>query len=237
MPSRSNAGMIETRSSGAASSIVMSAPVTAARPMKLATSMCSGPIRCAPPRSRSTPAIPQHVRADARDLGAERDEEVAEVLDVRLAGGVHDRRLARRERGRHHGVLGRHHRRLVEEDLRAAKPVGAHLVALADRDLGAEALERVEVRVEPAPADHVAAGRRHGRAAEPREQRAGEQERGADPVGEHLVGLVSRDLGGVHAHLVRAGPLDVGAESLQQADHRLDVVDPRHVRRASPARR
>ena len=56
-------------------------------------------------------------------------------------------------------------RRLVEEDLRAAQPVGAQLVALADLDLGAELLERVEVRVEAAAADHVAARRRHDRAA------------------------------------------------------------------------
>ena len=34
-----------------------SAPVTAARPMKLATSMCSGAIRCTPPERRSTPVI------------------------------------------------------------------------------------------------------------------------------------------------------------------------------------
>ena len=36
-------------------SIVMSPSVTAAMPMKLPTSMCSGPIECVPPKSRSTP--------------------------------------------------------------------------------------------------------------------------------------------------------------------------------------
>ena len=47
---------------------------------------------------------------------------------------------------------------------------------------------------------------------EAREQRAGEQERGADPARELGVELVRGDLGGVDPDLVRAGPLDVGAE-------------------------
>ena len=34
----------------------------------------------------------------------------------------------------------------------------------------------------------------------------------------------------VHAHLVLARPLDLGAEVAEQLDHRLDVADPRHVR-------
>ena len=62
------------------------------------------------------------VRADAVDLRAERDEEVAEVLDVRLAGGVaKDRRAARRD-GRRERVLGAGDARLVEEDVGAAEP-------------------------------------------------------------------------------------------------------------------
>jgi hypothetical protein len=35
----------------------MSPPVTAAMPMKLPTSMCSGPIECDPPNRRSTPVM------------------------------------------------------------------------------------------------------------------------------------------------------------------------------------
>ena len=63
---------------------------------------------------------PENVRLDAFDLRAERDEESAEILHVRLAGGVSDDRLAGREDGRHDRVLRRHHARLVEEDLGAA---------------------------------------------------------------------------------------------------------------------
>ena len=61
--------------------------------MKLAISMWSGPIVYSAPCSESTPCDPQHVRLDAFDLRAERDEEAAEVLHVRLAGGVAENRL------------------------------------------------------------------------------------------------------------------------------------------------
>ncbi len=98
------------------------------------------------------------------------------------------------------------------------------LVAAVRLDLGAELGERVDVRVEAAPADHVAAGRRHLRAPEAGEQRAGEQERRADAARELRVHLVRRDLGGMDAHLVRPEPVDVGAELLEQRQHRLDVA-------------
>ncbi len=67
----------------------------------------------------------------------------------------------------------------------ALRPFGAvKLDVAAVVDLGTERLERVEVRVEAAATDHVAARRRHQRAAVAREQRAGEQEGGADALGE-----------------------------------------------------
>ena len=137
-PSRANAGRIETRSRGSTSSIVRSPPVTAARPMKLPTSMCSGATRHSPPARRSTPLDAQDVRLDPLDLRAERDEEAAEILDVRLAGRVADHGLALGEHGGHDDVLGRHHARLVEEDRLAAQRRRAHLVAAVDLDLGAE---------------------------------------------------------------------------------------------------
>ena len=66
----------------------------------------------------------QDVRLDAVDLRAEGDEEPAQVLHVRLARRVAEDGLARREDGSHEGVLRRHDARLVEEDVRAAQPVG-----------------------------------------------------------------------------------------------------------------
>ena len=57
IPSRSSIGRIATRSSGRTSSIVISPGVIAPRPMKLATSMWSGPSVNSPPDSRSTPSM------------------------------------------------------------------------------------------------------------------------------------------------------------------------------------
>ena len=122
----------------------------------------------------------EHVRLDPLDLRSERDEEAAEILDVWLAGGVADHGLTRRQHGGHDGVLGRHHAGLVQEDALAAEtPVCVHLVAVAQVDCRAHPGEGVDVRIESAAADQVAAGRWHGHLAEPGEQRPGEQERGA----------------------------------------------------------
>src|SRR5919197_697988 len=85
----------------------------------------------------------EDVRADALDPRAEGDEEAAEVLDVRLAGGVADHRLAAREHRGHDRVLGAGHARLVEEDVRAAKAVRPHRVAPLRLDVGAEPGKRV----------------------------------------------------------------------------------------------
>ena len=70
----------------------------------------------------------EDVRADALDLRAERDEEAAEILDVRLAGRVPEHGLALGEDGGHDRVLRPHDGRLVEVHARAAQPVGGELV-------------------------------------------------------------------------------------------------------------
>ena len=136
----------------------------------------------------------QDVRFDAFDARTERAEKAAEVLHVRLAGCVADDGLARRQRRDHDGVLRRHDAGLVEEDGLAAQRAAAHLVAAADVDLRTELCERVDVRIEPTAADHVTAGRRRADRAEPREQRAGEQERRPHPAAELLVELLLRDV-------------------------------------------
>ena len=86
------------------------------------------------------------------------------------------------------------------------------------------------MRVQAPAADHVAAGRRHRRAAEPGQQRSRQQERGADPLGRVAVdrGLVGR-VGGAEPQLVVAAPFRANAEPAQQREHELDVADARHV--------
>ena len=181
--------------------------------------MCSGPIRWSPPVSSSTPVDPEHVRADALDLGAERDEEAAEILDVRLAGGVHE----------HVSPSARATAAMIAFSVPItlassrkmplpAEPVGAQLVAVADRRRRRRARSNAWMCGSSGrrPITSPPGGGTLARAAA-REQRAGEQERGADPLREHLVDLVRRELGGVDAHLVRARPLDLGAEVARAA--------------------
>ncbi len=98
--------------------------------------------------------------------------------------------------------------------------------ALGDR---AHRAEGVEVRVQAPAADHVAAGRRHHGAAKAREQRAGEQERGADPLGELALDLDLVHAGGAQRHLVGPAPVDLNADRAEDLEHRLDVADAWHV--------
>ena len=176
------------------------------------------------------PVDAEDVRLDALDPGAERDQEAAEILHVRLTGSVPDRGFSGCDDSGHDRVLGRHHARLVEEDAGAAQPFRPHLVAALDLDPRTQPLKRVDVWIEPAPPDHVAARRRHARAAEPCEQRAGEQERCPDPLRENRVDLVGRESPGIDLDLVRSRPVRVRARAADDREHRLDVANPRDVR-------
>ena len=112
----------------------------------------------------------------------------------------------------------------------ALEPAGGALqldpaVAL---DPGAEVVEGVEVGVEAAAADEVAARRRHAGLAEARQQRPGEQERGADLLRELLV---DRDVGDrrcAEPEAVVGDPVDLDPEPLEQRDLGLGIADPRH---------
>ena len=152
-------------------------------------------------------------------------EHAREILDVRLARGVADDGQPGRARGGQQRVLGRHHRRLVHEHVAGAQAVGAtSSMSRLCSTVAPERLERVEMRVQAPPADDVAAGRRHADAPEAREQRAGEQERGADALGRAR-GRARRPGRGRRRRATTScsdEPVDPHAERLEQ-------------RRASPA--
>ena len=122
------------------------------------------------------------VRADAVDLRAERDEEMAEVLDVRLAGGVAKDRRARaprrrrRARSRSPVTLGSSRKTSAP---RSPSRRQIERCRSSSND-GAEPLEREKVRVDAPAADDVAARRRQLDLAAAREQRAGQQDRRAN---------------------------------------------------------
>ena len=177
----------------------MPPPVIAASPMNDATSMWSGPMRHSPPRSDSTPLDAQHVRLDALDLGAERDEEAAEVLHVRLARRVADHGLARASSTAAMTVFS------VAMTLASSRKtcVAAQAVARAHLEAVADARSRRRARRTRGCAGRAGAGRSRRRRAAARsraptrdEQRAREQERRAHPAAELLVELALVDVRG-----------------------------------------
>ena len=89
----------------------------------------------------------------------------------------------------------------------------------------------MQVRVEAAPADHVAARRRDGGAAEAREQRAGERgtRRGS---GRRARRRPRASMMSAAWTRTSFGPIQSTSapRPFEQLDHRLDVLDPRHVR-------
>ena len=112
------------------------------------------------------------------------------------------------------------------------RPVGAwtRMLSCLWSTVAPERAERVEVRIEPAPADHVAARRRHharGRSVPAAGRPAGTRPGSARPGrGRPRDGSTSR---AVDRQLARTEPLHARAESLEQQRHRLDVADPRDV--------
>src|SRR5690606_37871130 len=102
----------------------------------------------------------ENARPDPGDLRTELDQHVAQVLDVRLGGGVADPRVALRHDGRHDRVLRRGHARLVEEDVGTTQAGRGQRVAVIRLDLCAELRQREEMRIHATPPDHVAARRR-----------------------------------------------------------------------------
>src|SRR5262249_51833845 len=122
----------------------------------------------------------EDVRPDAPYVGAEGDEEAAEILDVGLAGRGAEDGLAVREDGRRDRVLRPHHRRLVQVHARSREALRRQLVDAVEGDVRAERGEGVDVGVETPPSDDVPARPWDGDASEPGEQRAGEEERRTD---------------------------------------------------------
>src|SRR6185312_2831157 len=158
------------------------------------------------------PADAEDVGADPLDLGAERDEEAAQILHVRLTRGVPYEGLALRKHGRHDHVLGPRDGGLVEEDVCPTQALRPHAIDLLRRDVGAELHERVDVRVEPTAPDDVSPRRRDDRLALAREQRPREENGSPDPAAELFVELELRDPSAGDSYLPAPEALDVGAE-------------------------
>src|SRR4051794_16128360 len=115
------------------------------------------------------------VRPDAVDLGAQGDEEVAEILNVRLASRVAKDCRARRSDGGGDRVFGRGDTWLIEKDVGSAQPGGREMEGLVHLEGGAEPLERQKMRIDSTTTNDVSAGRRQLDRSAAREQRRRKQ--------------------------------------------------------------
>ena len=169
------------------------------------------------------------VGADAIDLGAERHQEVGEILHVRFGGGVAQHRCAVRDDGGTQRVLGGRDAGFIEEHVGADQLVRLELVVAVGGNGRAELLQGKEMRVDSAAADDIATGRRQHHMAGTRQQRAGEQDGGAD-----LGAKVGVEIYGAHGfrrdgQLVVFGPGGFRANGSDEIDEGLGVADARYI--------
>ena len=172
----------------------------------------------------------------AFDLGAQQRHEVAELLHMRLAGGIGQRRHALGQRGAEHEVLGGGDRGVIGPVVIALqRPVhGEHQAVGQALDCGAEALEHLHMRVDLARAqraalDVVLDARRAEAGHQPGHQHDGRAHLLGQPVGGRV------EVGVRVVHVEDAGleiQLDAGAEPAEDLDDLLHVGDLGHAAQA-----
>ena len=169
------------------------------------------------------------VRPDPDDARTHLHQRHAELLHMGLAGRVVQHGPPLREHRREKRVLRRGHRSFVKDDLGAAQACRRQDVTIAsDLEVGAELLQRQEVRVVTPPADHIAAGESELDLLHPREEGSREEERGADLARELLRDRErARRSGDPYRVVVEL--LDRRAEGGRDLEHAADVADPRNV--------
>ncbi|MPM97185.1 hypothetical protein SDC9_144358 [bioreactor metagenome] len=169
------------------------------------------------------------VAARAGDFRAHRVEQVGEVAHVRFARRVVERRRPVRDGRRHQDLLGGGHAGFVEEEFAPRQSPGrVEPVSLFPRHFGSELVEPVEVAVEPAAADHVAARRIEFRLAAAGQQRSGEEDAGPVARTKFL-----RDRSRLHVGAPEAERVvlerELRAQFSRDVEHGADVEDVRHI--------
>ena len=152
------------------------------------------------------------IRARALDVGAHGVQEVGQIHDVRLLGGVFDRGGTLGQCRGHHNIHGgphAHHVQIYRRTHQTAVFGGGVDEAALHGHLSAHGGEALDMLVDGPDAEVAAAGHGHGGLAEAAQQRTQQVVAGADTAGK-IVGRaggvdgVAVDLNGVlvqHAHL------------------------------------
>ena len=177
------------------------------------------------------------VRAGALDVRAHGVEEVREVDDMRLLGGVFDRGDAIGEDGGHHDVHRRADADHVEIDgraLEAAAP-GRGVDEVALRHVRAHRAEALDVLVDRTYTEVAAAGHGDRCLTEAAEQRAEQIVARADLAREVIAGLGRVDAVAVDLHGVLVEDLHLRTHVLEDSEQERHVADLRDVLDAAHA--
>ena len=168
------------------------------------------------------------VSAGALDVRAHGVQEVGQIHDVGLLGGVFNGGDAVGQRGGHHDVHGSAHGNNVQIYRGAGEPAifggGVDKAALHGH-LGTHGGEALDMLVDGADAEVAAAGHGHGGLPKPAQQRAQQVVAGPDAAGQIVGRAGAVDGMAVDFHRVTVQYADAGAQLLQNGEEQGHVAD------------
>ena len=156
----------------------------------------------APPQAGDAPDL-DDVGAGSHDVGSHGVEEVGQIHDVGLLGGVFDDGEPLGQGGGQHDVHGGAHRHHVQIDLGAGQPPtagGGVDIAPLDLHVGPHGHKALDVLVDGPSAEVTAPGERYLRGAKPPQQRSNQIIAGPN-FSSGLIGYLAVDnMGAVHIY-------------------------------------
>ncbi len=175
-------------------------------------------------------AVNDHgVGADALDARAHGDQEMREILYMRLGGAVAQDGEALCRNGGAQRIFGTGDRGLVEENVGALQSRGLEVVGAIHLDVGAELLQRQKMCIHAAATDHVSTRRRQCNLAATCEKRPGEKDGGTDSSAKSGIEIGRTHFLRFDFQLVAAEPTGFRAHGLNEFDECLDIANARHI--------
>ena len=171
------------------------------------------------------PVDHQQIRRDPRNQRPHAVQHPAQLLHVRLAGRIVDRRPALRQHGRHDDVGGTGHRSLVEQHVTSLQVFarnGKKVRAGIEIEFGPELLKTDEMRVQPPTSDFVAARLRDVTDSVARQQRPDNHHRTAQP-GRPVAVVVALQV--IEIDLLRLERVRALAEPVDDHPHLFEQFD------------
>ena len=178
------------------------------------------------------------VGAGSLDVGTHGIEEVGQVHNVRLLGGVFDDGAALGQHGGHHDIHGGAYGHYVQIYGCAGETAGLGTglnEAALHLHLCAHGAEALDMLVDGPHTEVAAAGHGHGSLAKAAQQSADEIVRGADTAGQIIGRMGGTDGMAIQLHGVAVQHPDPGAQLLQNIQQQRNIADLRDVFNAAGA--